>query len=46
MHASDTINEIARLVQAASEAPKAAADVVAELLQRLSDSLVHDTAML
>ena len=46
MHASDTINEIARLVQAASEAPKAAADVVAELLQRLSDSLVHDTVML
>ena len=46
VHASDTINEIARLVQAASEAPKAAADVVAELRQRLSDSLVHDTAML
>ncbi|MGS0891961.1 DUF802 domain-containing protein [Burkholderia stagnalis] len=45
-HASDTIDEIARLVQAASEAPKAAADVVAELRQRLSDSLVHDTAML
>ena len=45
VHASDTINEIARLVQAASEAPKAAADVVAELRQRLSDSL-HDTAML
>ncbi|RQT46420.1 DUF802 domain-containing protein [Burkholderia cepacia] len=46
VHASDTINEIARLVQAASEAPKAAADVVAELRQRLSESLVHDTAML
>uniref|UniRef100_UPI00163FA306 DUF802 domain-containing protein n=1 Tax=Burkholderia sp. LMG 13014 TaxID=2709306 RepID=UPI00163FA306 len=46
VHASDTINEIARLVQAASEAPKAAADVVAELRQRLSDSLTHDTAML
>ncbi|WP_175698081.1 DUF802 domain-containing protein [Burkholderia ambifaria] len=46
VHASDTINEISRLVQAASEAPKAAADVVAELRQRLSDSLVHDTAML
>ncbi|HEF5872955.1 TPA: DUF802 domain-containing protein [Burkholderia cenocepacia] len=45
-HASDTINEIARLVQAASEAPKAAADVVAELRQRLSDSMVRDTAML
>ena len=45
-HASDTINEISRLVQAASEAPKAAAEVVAELRQRLSDSMVRDTAML
>ncbi|GBH23596.1 hypothetical protein BvRS1_06450 [Burkholderia vietnamiensis] len=44
-HASDTINEISRLVQAASEAPKAAADGVAELRQRLSDSRVRDTAM-
>ncbi|KWA37791.1 DUF802 domain-containing protein [Burkholderia territorii] len=46
VHASDTINEISRLVQAASEAPKAAADVVAELRQRLSDSMVRDTSML
>ena len=46
VHASDTISEIARLVQAASEAPKAAADVVAELRQRLSDSMVRDTATL
>ncbi|KWI61912.1 DUF802 domain-containing protein [Burkholderia ubonensis] len=45
-HASDTIAEISRLVQAASEAPKAAAEVVAELRQRLSDSMVRDTAML
>lgn len=45
-HASETIGEIARLVQAASEAPKAAAEVVAELRQRLSDSMVRDTAML
>ncbi|MCO8609149.1 DUF802 domain-containing protein [Burkholderia multivorans] len=44
--ASDTISEIGRLVQAASEAPKAAADVVAELRQRLSESMVRDTAML
>ncbi|HEF4753591.1 DUF802 domain-containing protein [Burkholderia multivorans] len=44
--ASDTINEIGRLVEAASEAPKAAADVVAELRQRLSESMVRDTAML
>jgi Domain of unknown function (DUF802) len=45
-HASETINEISRLVQAASEAPKAAAEVVAELRQKLSDSMVRDTAML
>ncbi|KWB46697.1 DUF802 domain-containing protein [Burkholderia ubonensis] len=45
-HASDTIAEISRLVQAASEAPKAAAEVVAELRQSLSDSMVRDTAML
>ncbi|CAD6527629.1 DUF802 domain-containing protein [Paraburkholderia metrosideri] len=45
-HASDTIAEIGQLVQAASEAPKAAAEVVAELRQKLSDSMVRDTAML
>ena len=45
-HASETIAEIGRLVQAASEAPKAAAEVVAELRQKLSDSMVRDTAML
>ncbi len=45
-HASDTISEISRLVQVASEAPKAAADVIAELRQKLSDSMAHDTAML
>ncbi|MCT8287639.1 DUF802 domain-containing protein [Xanthomonas translucens] len=45
-HASDTIAEISRLVQTASEAPKAAADVVAELRQKLSESMVRDTAML
>ncbi|WP_206956307.1 DUF802 domain-containing protein [Trinickia acidisoli] len=45
-HAAGTIAEIARLVQAASEAPRAAAEVVAELRQKLSDSMVRDTAML
>ncbi len=45
-HASATIAEISRLVQVASEAPRAAADVVAELRQKLSDSLARDTAML
>lgn len=45
-HASATIAEISRLVQAASEAPRAAAEVVAELRQKLSDSMVRDNAML
>ncbi|UBB25553.1 DUF802 domain-containing protein [Pseudoxanthomonas japonensis] len=45
-HARDTIAEISRLVQAASEAPKAAAEVIAELRQKLSDSMVRDTTML
>ncbi|MBM5648909.1 DUF802 domain-containing protein [Burkholderia pseudomallei] len=45
-HASATIAEISRLVQAASEAPRIAAEVVAELRQKLSDSMVRDTAML
>jgi hypothetical protein len=45
-HASNTIAEISQLVQAASEAPKAAAEVVAELRQKLSESMARDTAML
>ncbi|MFM0017500.1 DUF802 domain-containing protein [Paraburkholderia azotifigens] len=45
-HANGTIAEISRLVEAASEAPRAAAEVVAELRQKLSDSMVRDTAML
>ncbi|MGR4896668.1 DUF802 domain-containing protein [Stenotrophomonas sp. LARHCG68] len=45
-HARDTLAEISRLVQTASEAPRAAAEVVAELRQKLSDSMVRDTAML
>lgn len=45
-HASQTIAEISRLVEAASEAPRVAAEVVAELRQKLSDSMVRDTAML
>ncbi|KAB0539807.1 DUF802 domain-containing protein [Xanthomonas cissicola] len=44
--ASATISEVSRLMQIASEAPKAAADVVAELRQSLSESMVRDTAML
>ncbi len=45
-HAADTLSEISRLVTLASEAPKAAAEVVAELRQKLSDSMVRDTVML
>lgn len=45
-HATQTIAEISKLVQAASEAPRAAADVIAELRQTLSESMVRDTAML
>jgi hypothetical protein len=45
-HASNTIAEISQLVQAASEAPKAAAEVVAELRQKLSESMARDTALL
>jgi len=45
-HARATIAEIARLVQAASEAPRAAAEVIGELRTALSDSLVRDNAAL
>lgn len=45
-HASSTIAEIAQLVQAASEAPKAAAGVIADMRQKLSDSMARDNAML
>lgn len=45
-HASETIAEIGRLMHAASQAPKAAAEVVAELRAKLSDSMARDTAML
>jgi hypothetical protein len=45
-HASRTIAEIERLVQAASAAPRAAAEVVAELRDKLSDSMARDNALL
>jgi hypothetical protein len=41
-----TIAEIGRLVQAASEAPRAAAEVISELRQKLSDSMARDNTML
>ena len=45
-HARDTIAEIARLVQAASEAPRAAAEVIGELRQHLSEAMQRDNALL
>jgi hypothetical protein len=45
-HAKATIAEISRLVQAASEAPRVAAEVVAELRQKLADSMARDNTML
>lgn len=45
-HARSTIAEVAQLVQTASEAPRAAAEVIAELRRKLSDSMVRDNAML
>ena len=44
--ARSTVAEVARLVQAASDAPRAAAEVVAQLRDKLSDSLARDNAML
>ncbi|GHA75313.1 DUF802 domain-containing protein [Cognatilysobacter bugurensis] len=45
-HARATLDEIARLVHDAAEAPKAAAAVIAELRHNLSESMVRDTAVL
>ncbi|MBS0342783.1 MAG: DUF802 domain-containing protein [Proteobacteria bacterium] len=44
--ARGTIAEIAQLVQAASEAPRAAAEVMAQLRQKLSDSMERDNSLL
>lgn len=45
-HAHDTIGEMSRLIATASEAPRAAAEVVGALRQQLSDSMVRDNDML
>ena len=45
-HARATIGEITQLVEAASQAPRAAAQVIGELRSALSDSLVRDNAAL
>ena len=44
--AQRTIEEVARLASAAAEAPRAAAEVVAELRHQLSTSLAQDNALL
>lgn len=41
-----TTAEIAHLLQAASEAPRAAAEVIVELRQKLSDSMARDNSLL
>ncbi|MDM0015641.1 DUF802 domain-containing protein [Variovorax sp. J22P168] len=45
-HAKGTVAEVAQLLQAAAEAPRAAAEVIAELRQKLSDSMARDNTML
>jgi hypothetical protein len=45
-HARDTIDEIARLMQTAAEAPRAAAEVIGQLRQELSNSFVRDNQLL
>lgn len=44
--ARSTIGEIGRLMQAASEAPRLAAEVIAQLREQLSSSLANDATML
>jgi hypothetical protein len=45
-HAKSTIAEIAGLVRVATEAPRAAAEVIGELRQQLSDSMARDNTLL
>ncbi|HEY4292690.1 hypothetical protein [Luteibacter sp.] len=46
VQASHTIAEVSRLLEAATEAPRIAAQVVAELREKLTESVQRDTAML
>jgi len=46
IQARDTIAEMSRLIDAASQAPRAAAELVAQLRQQHSASLAQDTGML
>jgi hypothetical protein len=45
-HARATIGEIAQLTHTAAEAPRLAAELMGQLRQQLSDSLVRDTQLL
>lgn len=45
-HARDTITEMSRLIDAVAEAPRAAAEVVGLLRQKLSDSMARDNDLL
>lgn len=45
-HAQDTIGEMAHLITTASEAPRAAAEVIGVLREQLSESLVRDNSLL
>ena len=45
-HARSTVGEVARLVDTAAQAPRAAAEVIAELRQQLSASMARDNAQL
>lgn len=44
--ARDTLAEMSRLIATASEAPRAAAELVGQLRDKLSDSMLRDNAML
>jgi hypothetical protein len=45
-HARNTITEIAQLTQTAAEAPRVAAEVIGQLREKLSDSMVQDNQLL
>ena len=45
-HARSTIAEVARLTEAAADAPRAAAELVGQLRQNLADSLARDNGLL
>ena len=45
-HARNTIAEVARLVETAAEAPRAAAQVIGALRDQLSDSMARDNGLL